>query len=142
MVFAQSADNPTWGDSDVSNWSVIEIGVGTICACLPTVRLALVRGFRVFRETTIDYGYGAKKSYRNSTYRRQWSSSTRPNGSRAPAGGTVDGEPRPVTPGAVVCQKSFAVEYTQEDDTALVPMREFVISGGSSVKSGRSSRSI
>lgn len=116
-----------------------------MCACLPTVRIALVRGFRIFRETTVDYGYAGKKSYRNSSfrnsaYRRQWSSSTRPGASRTAPGETVNGEPRPPTPNAVLYQKSFAVEYNNhEDDTALVPMREFVISGGSSMKSGESS---
>ncbi|KJZ71627.1 hypothetical protein HIM_09021 [Hirsutella minnesotensis 3608] len=34
--------NPTWDDWEVAWWSTIEINVGIICTCLPTLRLILV----------------------------------------------------------------------------------------------------
>ncbi|CAH0037997.1 unnamed protein product, partial [Clonostachys solani] len=42
--FAMSS-NATWDYFDVTMWSIIEISVGVMCACLPTVRLLLVRMF-------------------------------------------------------------------------------------------------
>ncbi|KAF1944009.1 hypothetical protein EJ02DRAFT_442956 [Clathrospora elynae] len=44
MHFAASS-NASWEFYDVSVWSTIEICVGIMCACLPTVRLLLVRIF-------------------------------------------------------------------------------------------------
>lgn len=122
-------------NSNVSNWSFIEINVGVVCACMPTIRLALVRCFRVFRETTVRSRTGYN-SHNKELYHRQ--ASTRGNASRAVA--TSDGE-RPISPHGVLCQKSFAVEYSQEDDVNLVPMRDLHFSGDTSVKS-TSSRSL
>lgn len=42
LVFANST-NPTWENWIVAWWSTIEVNVGMICTCLPTVRLILVR---------------------------------------------------------------------------------------------------
>lgn len=40
--FAKS-ENPTWDNADVSNWSTIEVCVGIICTCMPSLRLILAR---------------------------------------------------------------------------------------------------
>lgn len=135
VEFAKSSSNPTWYNANVSNWSFIEINVGVVCACMPTIRLALARCFRVFRETTIRSRTGYNTATKD-LYHRQ--TSTRGNASRAEA--TVNGD-RPTSPHGVLCQKSFAVEYSQEDDVNLVPMRDLQFSGGTSMKSG-SSRSM
>lgn len=44
MSFATS-DNPTWDNWDVVKWSTVEINVGVICACLPPLRVLLIRAF-------------------------------------------------------------------------------------------------
>ncbi|KAH6971295.1 hypothetical protein EDB80DRAFT_232663 [Ilyonectria destructans] len=44
ILFAKSS-NPTWDYWNVAFWSVIEIHVGMICTCLPTLRLILCRLF-------------------------------------------------------------------------------------------------
>lgn len=44
ITFANSA-NATWDDLKVSLWSTIEINVGIICACMPTLRLLLLKAF-------------------------------------------------------------------------------------------------
>ncbi|KAI7913663.1 CFEM domain-containing protein [Pyricularia oryzae] len=44
VAFARS-DNPTMDSWDVTSWSVIEINVGIMCTCLPSLRLLLVRIF-------------------------------------------------------------------------------------------------
>lgn len=142
VTFSRAQSNPTWYNSDVSNWSVIEIGVGTICACMPTIRLALVRCFRIFRETTAGYSYNRKSTYNRASapphgrHQSRTTTSMRGITSRLRS----EDEPELVTTPRVVCQKSFAVEYGNEDAGSMVPMREFVISGGSSDRSDKSER--
>lgn len=38
-----TTSNPTWDQWDIVWWSTIELEVGFICTCLPTMRLILVR---------------------------------------------------------------------------------------------------
>ncbi|KAK2627361.1 hypothetical protein QTJ16_003327 [Diplocarpon rosae] len=45
LVHFQNSRNPTWDNLSVSIWSTIEINVGLICACMPTLRLLLVHLF-------------------------------------------------------------------------------------------------
>ncbi|KAG6000092.1 hypothetical protein E4U21_005856 [Claviceps maximensis] len=45
VKFGLNTTNPTWDFFDVGLWSTIEINVGIICTCMPTVRLFLVRLF-------------------------------------------------------------------------------------------------
>ncbi|KAF4551090.1 CFEM domain-containing protein 1 [Elsinoe fawcettii] len=52
VEFAKSA-NATWEFTAVSMWSTIEITVGIICACLPTVRLLVVKLWPRLAGTTI-----------------------------------------------------------------------------------------
>lgn len=52
LVFFANSINPTWDEWPVALWSTIEINVGLMCACLPTLRLILVRMWpRVFGST-------------------------------------------------------------------------------------------
>ncbi|AEO54559.1 hypothetical protein MYCTH_2033980, partial [Thermothelomyces thermophilus ATCC 42464] len=44
VVFA-SSDNASWDNFPVSLWSTVEINVGIMCTCMPTLRLVLVRLF-------------------------------------------------------------------------------------------------
>ncbi|OAQ57526.1 extracellular membrane protein, 8-cysteine region, CFEM [Pochonia chlamydosporia 170] len=50
--FANST-NPTWDNLIVGWWSTIEVNVGMICTCLPTVRLILVRAAPQFFSTNV-----------------------------------------------------------------------------------------
>ena len=47
-----SSINVTMDNLDVANWSKIEINVGIICACMPSMRLMLVRMFPRLGDTT------------------------------------------------------------------------------------------
>ncbi|KAI8935069.1 hypothetical protein NX059_007664 [Plenodomus lindquistii] len=47
LVHFAASSNASWEFYDVSVWSSIEICVGIMCACLPTLRLLLVRLFPV-----------------------------------------------------------------------------------------------
>ncbi|UNI23364.1 hypothetical protein JDV02_009188 [Purpureocillium takamizusanense] len=55
--FANSL-NPTWDQWNVAWWSTIEINIGIICACLPTLRLMLVRLFPRALSSSADYHGG------------------------------------------------------------------------------------
>ncbi|KAG5982710.1 hypothetical protein E4U55_001500 [Claviceps digitariae] len=45
VKFGIDTTNPTWDFFGVGLWSTIEINIGIICTCMPTVRLFLVRLF-------------------------------------------------------------------------------------------------
>ncbi|KAH6611478.1 PTH11 GPCR protein [Trichoderma cornu-damae] len=45
VIFFADLINPTWDQWNVAWWSTIEVNVGIICTCLPTVRLILKRMF-------------------------------------------------------------------------------------------------
>jgi hypothetical protein len=47
LVDLGSSTNPTFDQTDVSIWSTVEINVGIICTCMPSLRLFLVRLFPV-----------------------------------------------------------------------------------------------
>lgn len=68
VVFARG-NNPTWDQANVVNWSNIEINVGIICACLPTVRVMLTRAFPKVLETT--RGGSQSSDRKGSTYKMQ-----------------------------------------------------------------------
>ncbi|KAL1652907.1 hypothetical protein SLS61_004527 [Didymella pomorum] len=68
VVFARG-NNPTWDQANVVNWSNIEINVGIICACLPTVRVMLTRAFPKVLEST--RGSSQSSSRKGSTYKMQ-----------------------------------------------------------------------
>ncbi|KAF2646010.1 hypothetical protein P280DRAFT_386971, partial [Massarina eburnea CBS 473.64] len=45
LVHFANTRNMTWDYLDASFWSVIEVQVGIVCACMPSIRLALARLF-------------------------------------------------------------------------------------------------
>lgn len=56
VTFAKSS-NATWDNFPVSLWSTVEINVGIMCTCMPTLRLLLVRLFPALGGST-SRGYG------------------------------------------------------------------------------------
>ncbi|KAL6705438.1 hypothetical protein ACN47E_006703 [Coniothyrium glycines] len=65
LVHFAASSNASWEFYDVSVWSTIEICVGIMCACLPTLRLLLVRLFPILggssarsRQQYYNYGSG------------------------------------------------------------------------------------
>ncbi|KAJ4986833.1 CFEM domain-containing protein [Stagonosporopsis vannaccii] len=52
LVCLAPLTNPTWDQGDVTLWSIVEINVGTICACMPTFRSLLAKVLpRIFGST-------------------------------------------------------------------------------------------
>lgn len=61
LVDFASSDNPTQTSWDVTFWSLLEIKVGIFCACMPTLRLLLVRIFPRLGGTTVATSSGYVK---------------------------------------------------------------------------------
>jgi hypothetical protein len=105
--------NPTWDQADVIHWSNIEINVGIICACMPSIRIILVRMFPKMlgstKETTQNY---AKYSSRSGV----GGASTVRNG----LGKNASKDPHTIT-----YTKTFAVQHGDNDETSLVQMDDF-----------------
>ncbi|UNI23777.1 hypothetical protein JDV02_009577 [Purpureocillium takamizusanense] len=45
LAFRSDSMNPTWEFFEVGLWSAVEICIGIVCACLPSLRLLLVHAF-------------------------------------------------------------------------------------------------
>ena len=114
VTFAASS-NPTWDQVKVVNWSNIEVNVGIICACLPTLRVILVRMFPKIMGTTKassqayhqKYGYG--------------------NGSRG-LGGTTGSKVEQMSGRGVneiTYTKTFEIRHADNDEVELMHMDEF-----------------
>ncbi|GAB0135218.1 hypothetical protein EsDP_00003564 [Epichloe bromicola] len=43
LIYFSNSTNPTWDNWIIAWWSTIEVNVGIVCTCLPTLRLILVR---------------------------------------------------------------------------------------------------
>jgi len=156
VTFANSS-NPTWDNLGVSVWSTIELNVGIICACMPIVRLALVRLFPSLKGTTRRGYYGNNLSHNLS----------RGGGGLPPrVGGPVGSAPQnvrivnkpptapmvnkppqpPTTPKSttpsensnwkITYQKSFAVQYSDNDEASLVQMKDLDLGNRSHWRDG------
>ncbi|KAK8006113.1 hypothetical protein PG991_012410 [Apiospora marii] len=125
VLFAES-HNPTWDNFDVANWSTIEINTGIICACMPSLRLLLVKLFpKVVGGSTNArsqyYASGADPSRNNAR-----SATKNSNVSQSRDGG------------GILYSKSYTVEYQKDhDEASLVRMDEL---GPKGVVSATSSR--
>lgn len=45
LIYFANSSNPTWDQWNLVYWSTIEVNVGMICTCLPSMRLILLRVF-------------------------------------------------------------------------------------------------
>ncbi|ORY58549.1 CFEM domain-containing protein [Pseudomassariella vexata] len=133
LVHFANSLNPTWDQLDIANWSTVEINVGIICACMPSLRLILVKLFPRVMGTTHDrtarsqYYYGQNSKVR----RRSRSFGQMRIASRV----SSDGVGKVQTPG-IVYSKSYAVEYGDNDEASLVPMKDLDLEakGGPTVR--------
>ncbi|KAK4124112.1 hypothetical protein N657DRAFT_689720 [Parathielavia appendiculata] len=133
VVFGKSS-NPTWDNFPVSLWSTVEISVGIICTCMPTLRLLLVRLFPVLGGSS----YGPSNGYyqsgshpampsarvRGSRSRTLVSSSGRSklDGAQTSTDSVDVDAPPPAKLSGIVRQQTYAVQY-DDDETSLVQMR-------------------
>ncbi|KAK4233325.1 hypothetical protein C8A03DRAFT_38969 [Achaetomium macrosporum] len=140
VTFGKSS-NATWDNFPVSLWSTVEINVGIICTCMPTLRLLLVRLFPVL---------GGGSSYGKAYYHSGGGQmpSGRMRSSRSRTLGEGSGIPKPdsdrpgssidtvlAKPSGIIRQQSYAVQY-EEDETRLVQMRGLNRNGRSYLSDG------
>ncbi|KAH8890587.1 hypothetical protein GQ53DRAFT_721375 [Thozetella sp. PMI_491] len=126
LVSFATSTNLTWDQFDVSNWSTIEINVGIICACLPTMRLILVRLF--------PKQLGSSQ-YTNNYH--QYASNPKSAGrSRSKTTGE-DGSPSSSTNRTIVCQTTYTIEYGDSDGSNLVHLQTLNLKAGQEGKYNR-----
>ncbi|KAF5122578.1 Satratoxin biosynthesis SC1 cluster protein 4 [Metarhizium anisopliae] len=56
LVSWANSTNPTWDQWDIVYWSTIEVNVGMICTCLPSIRLIMLRAFPNMTRSHPTYG--------------------------------------------------------------------------------------
>ncbi|KAL2759355.1 hypothetical protein ACRALDRAFT_1074319 [Sodiomyces alcalophilus JCM 7366] len=142
VTFAKSA-NATWEFYFVSVWSTIEITVGVMCACLPSVRLLLVRLFPALRGSTQRsrgqyYRQYGNTNNTNATNRDRTTGTLRRNGTAGTTSGVVTsqrrgsdatGDAASIAPPGIVFQKSYTVQYSDNDEASLVRMDDLDSAG-------------
>ncbi|OAA79104.1 hypothetical protein LEL_02590 [Akanthomyces lecanii RCEF 1005] len=66
LVGFANSNNPTWDQWEIAYWSTIEVNIGMICTCLPSLRLLLLRLFpKLLGNTTasgqsVSYAHGSR----------------------------------------------------------------------------------
>ncbi|RSM10843.1 hypothetical protein CEP52_003302 [Fusarium oligoseptatum] len=131
--FKAETENATWEFLEVSKWSTIEINVGMICACMPSLRILLVRLFPKILGTSRRY----YPNYASNTGRNTNKNRSRQLGTNATT--EVDTTRRPVESRGITYQRTYDVQYGDNDETQLVDMKDL---DGKSAKSGVSGVSV
>jgi hypothetical protein len=136
ISFANST-NPTWDQADAANWSTIEINVGIICACMPALRLILVRLFpRALGSTQ----YASNQYYaKYGTNSRAIKSGHNASVSRSQLG--HDDIFAGKHSNAITYTTTFEVRHG-DDEEQLVPMEDLSSKGHKVTSSGSSAASV
>lgn len=114
-------DNPTWNNLKVSLWSTIEINVGIITCCMPTVRLIILRAFprlsSTYRSTQAYYAKnglsqqsrGKRSRNRTNDFSSQEQAS---NAAQRPSGGGIE------------YSRGFTVQFHDAEASSQVQLRD------------------
>jgi hypothetical protein len=119
LQFANST-NLTWDNLAVTTWSTVEINVGIICACMPSLRVLLVRIFPKILGSTRNTS--ANKYYAQGSHNRV--------GANVSVGQSKDLPPLPIDNKTIMYSQSYDVDL--EDETHLVPMNNLPAGYGKS----------
>ncbi|KAH7359712.1 hypothetical protein BKA66DRAFT_426862 [Pyrenochaeta sp. MPI-SDFR-AT-0127] len=116
VTFAASS-NPTWNQADVITWSLIEIGVGIICACMPALRVILNRMFPKLLSLTMN---------RSQPYYANRSDRTHNSGGGASKLGNGLNRQQNTNPEdrVIKVSKSFEVHHNDDDEAQLLQLAE------------------
>jgi len=113
LVTFATSHNPTWDQWDVSNWSTIELNVGIMCACMPAMRVLLVRLFPKILGTSTNNSYHAKYgNNRSEDLGRSGFSSRVVKGKKEGTGNAS----------VINYTKTFEVQHGDNDEEELVQM--------------------
>ncbi|KAF2654178.1 hypothetical protein K491DRAFT_601347 [Lophiostoma macrostomum CBS 122681] len=120
LVHFASSTNPTWDQWAVNVWSTVEINVGIICACMPAIRVLLVRLFPRVLGTTAhtNQQYHAKYGTNKASVQAKPSNSSRGESSLA-TGNKI----------AITYTQTFEVQHGDNDMTRLVEMDDLGAKG-------------
>ncbi|EOO03146.1 putative cfem domain-containing protein [Phaeoacremonium minimum UCRPA7] len=146
LVHFANSLNPTWDNFDVSLWSATELNVGIICACMPSLRLMLVRLFPTLGSSATRGGqYDYRNQYGSAQSRgRNLGQSINTSAhvtSRHDRNESNDGNPEwPGARGGIHYQRSFNVQYgeSENDEARLVEMNDLYGKAGSKAMSSAS----
>lgn len=124
ITFANSS-NPSWDNLRVSQWSTIEVNVGIICACMPTLRLILVKLFPALTSTTRNYGTNQSWGDPYATGGSKVAARSQVRATGAGAGG-VGGAGDAAWAGArgITCQRSYAVKFDDVETSSQVHLKD------------------
>ncbi|CAO2656616.1 Nn.00g054190.m01.CDS01 [Neocucurbitaria sp. VM-36] len=118
LVHFAVSTNSTMEQTDVISWSNIEVNVGIICACMPALRVMLVRCFpKVFGTTK-----GTSQAYQVYGSRSQ---GVKKGGSALASGMGRSATASARDPNTITYTKTFEVQHADNDETLLVQMDEF-----------------
>lgn len=114
LVYFAKTSNPTWDNLAVSRWSTVEINVGIICACMPSLRVLLVRLFPKLLGTSqhSDNRYYVNQSH---THRGGNISVNRP-------GKSVNSSQHDGSGVAINYSQTYTVQWGEHDETKLIQM--------------------
>ncbi|KAF3003238.1 hypothetical protein E8E13_010027 [Curvularia kusanoi] len=110
ISFART-QNPTWDQQNITKWSAIEIAVGVVCSCIPSIRVILVRVL----PRTLSSSHDSKRRAYHST-----------EGKASKAGGSTRGHPEVGGSDKVIhYTKTFELNQSRrdEDEVELVSIR-------------------
>lgn len=116
----------------MSQWSTIEVNVGIICACMPTLRLILLRMFPVLSSTTRKYGTNGSfvgDKYSPGGSRRNRSQVHTTGGGGGLASSTLDRSVSRGGPGIITYERSYAVHYHDADTSSQVRLKDLDAKG-------------
>ncbi|KAJ8113025.1 hypothetical protein OPT61_g4751 [Boeremia exigua] len=115
LVSFAASSNPTWDQVQVVNWSNIEINVGIICACLPTIRVMIVRCFPSIMGTTKGSSqvYHAKYGYAQGS--RGLGNTVGSKGGQLSGRGINE----------ITYTQTFEVQHTDNDEMELMQVDDF-----------------
>lgn len=120
LIAFGDTDNPTWNNLKVSLWSTIEINVGIITCCMPTIRLIMLRAFprmsSTYRSTQAYYaknGMSQSKGKRSRSRTNELSSQEQ-SGNRAqrPSGGGIE------------YSRGYTVQFHDAEASSQVQLRD------------------
>lgn len=116
-------DNPTWNNLKVSLWSTIEINVGIITCCMPTLRLMMLRIFprmsTTYRSTEAYYAKnGLSQQSRGKRSRNRTNDFS--SSSEQPANSAAQ---RPNN-GGIEYSRGFTVQFHDAETSSQVQLRD------------------
>lgn len=107
LLVINERNNPTWDFWDPIKWSNLEITVGIVCSCIPSMRFFLVRLLPKVFGSTQNRSYGANRDTHGKSSRSGLS--------------TLKGSRTPGESNTINCTTTFTVD---DDEVELVHMRQ------------------